>query len=175
MESAAAARVRRRAVPRAWPSRRARHGNRAAVVVRVVVAAAFRPTAGEASTTGPPRTKARRGKSGCARCFGVVLGSRPDTHRPSSSAAFIPALTPPCFPLDGRVLAVTMVVAVPVIDAAYWMAMAVVEVHPEPIGGPWVEGFVLDQHVISSRPLAMSPSTCNSRQPARRSANWCIS
>ena len=43
--------------------------------------------------------------------------------------------------------------------------MAVVEVHPEPIGGPWVEGFVLDQHVISSRPLAMSPSTCNSRQP----------
>ena len=31
--------------------------------------------------------------------------------------------------------------------------MAVVEVHPEPIGGPWVEGFVLDQHVISSRPV----------------------
>ena len=31
--------------------------------------------------------------------------------------------------------------------------MAVVEVHPEPIGGPWVEGFVLDRHVISSRPV----------------------
>ena len=31
--------------------------------------------------------------------------------------------------------------------------MAIVEVHPEPIGGPWVEGFVLDQHVISSRPV----------------------
>ena len=31
--------------------------------------------------------------------------------------------------------------------------MAVVEVHPEPIGGPWVEGFVLDRDVISSRPV----------------------
>ena len=31
--------------------------------------------------------------------------------------------------------------------------MAVVEVHPEPIGGPWVEGFVLDRNVISSRPV----------------------
>jgi competence protein ComFC len=30
--------------------------------------------------------------------------------------------------------------------------MAVVEVHPEPIAGPWIEGFVLDRHVISSRP-----------------------
>ena len=31
--------------------------------------------------------------------------------------------------------------------------MAVVEVHPETIEGPWVEGFVLDRHVISSRPI----------------------
>jgi hypothetical protein len=31
--------------------------------------------------------------------------------------------------------------------------MAVVEVHPEPIEGPWVEGFVLNRHVISSRPI----------------------
>jgi competence protein ComFC len=31
--------------------------------------------------------------------------------------------------------------------------MAVVEVHPEPIDGPWIEGFVLDRHVISSRPI----------------------
>lgn len=31
--------------------------------------------------------------------------------------------------------------------------MAIVEVHPQPIDGPWVEGFVLDQHVISSRPI----------------------
>lgn len=31
--------------------------------------------------------------------------------------------------------------------------MAVVEVHPEPVEGPWVEGFVLDRHVISSRPI----------------------
>jgi len=46
-----------------------------------------------------------------------------------------------------------MVVAVPVIDADYWMAMAVVEVHPEPIGGPCVEGFVLHQQVISGRPV----------------------
>ncbi|SRR6266540_2022390 len=29
----------------------------------------------------------------------------------------------------------------------------VVEVHPEPIEGPWDEGFVLDRHVISSRPI----------------------
>ena len=27
--------------------------------------------------------------------------------------------------------------------------MAVVEVHPEAIDGPWIEGFVLDRHVIS--------------------------
>ena len=31
--------------------------------------------------------------------------------------------------------------------------MAVVAVHPEPIDGPWIEGFVLDPHVISSRPI----------------------
>ena len=31
--------------------------------------------------------------------------------------------------------------------------MAVVEVHREPIDGPWIEGFVLDRHVISSRPI----------------------
>ena len=31
--------------------------------------------------------------------------------------------------------------------------MAVVEVHPELIDGPWIEGFVLDHHVISSRPI----------------------
>jgi hypothetical protein len=31
--------------------------------------------------------------------------------------------------------------------------MAVVEVHPEPIDGPWIEGFVLDRHVISSVPI----------------------
>lgn len=31
--------------------------------------------------------------------------------------------------------------------------MAVVEVHPEPIDGPWIEGFVLDRHVISSHPI----------------------
>ena len=32
-------------------------------------------------------------------------------------------------------------------------SMASVEVHPERIDGPWVEGFVLDRHVISSRPI----------------------
>lgn len=31
--------------------------------------------------------------------------------------------------------------------------MAIVEVHPEPIDGPWIEGFVLDRHVISSHPI----------------------
>jgi len=31
--------------------------------------------------------------------------------------------------------------------------MAVVEVHPEAIDGPWIEGFVLDRHVLSSRPI----------------------
>lgn len=31
--------------------------------------------------------------------------------------------------------------------------MATVETHPERIDGPWIEGFVLDRHVISSRPV----------------------
>jgi hypothetical protein len=31
--------------------------------------------------------------------------------------------------------------------------MAVVAVHPVPIDGPWIEGFVLDRHVISSVPI----------------------
>ncbi len=31
--------------------------------------------------------------------------------------------------------------------------MAVVEIHPESIRGPWIDGFVLDRHVISSAPL----------------------
>jgi predicted amidophosphoribosyltransferase len=31
--------------------------------------------------------------------------------------------------------------------------MAAVEIHPEPIEGPWIEGFVLDRHVVSSRPI----------------------
>ena len=34
--------------------------------------------------------------------------------------------------------------------------MAVVEVHPEAIDGPWIEGFVFDRHVISSRPIGYS-------------------
>ncbi|MGE0392765.1 MAG: ComF family protein [Vicinamibacterales bacterium] len=31
--------------------------------------------------------------------------------------------------------------------------MAVVDIHSEPISGPWVEGFTLDRHVISSEPI----------------------
>ncbi len=31
--------------------------------------------------------------------------------------------------------------------------MAIVEVHPNRIEGPWAEGFVLDRHVVSSRPI----------------------
>jgi predicted amidophosphoribosyltransferase len=31
--------------------------------------------------------------------------------------------------------------------------MAKVEIHPEPIKGPWLEGFVLDRHVFSSQPI----------------------
>ena len=31
--------------------------------------------------------------------------------------------------------------------------MAIVETHPEHIDGPWIDGFVLDRHVISSRPI----------------------
>jgi predicted amidophosphoribosyltransferase len=31
--------------------------------------------------------------------------------------------------------------------------MATVEIHPEQIDGPWVDGFVLDRHVLSSRPV----------------------
>ena len=32
--------------------------------------------------------------------------------------------------------------------------MVIVEFHPEPIDRPWIEGFVLDRRVISSRPIA---------------------
>jgi hypothetical protein len=31
--------------------------------------------------------------------------------------------------------------------------VAIVEVHAERIEGPWTEGFVLDRHVASSRPI----------------------
>lgn len=31
--------------------------------------------------------------------------------------------------------------------------MAIVETHPEQIAGPWIEGFVLDKHVIKSIPI----------------------
>jgi len=31
--------------------------------------------------------------------------------------------------------------------------VAIVEVHPESIDGPWTEGFVLDAHVVSTRPI----------------------
>ena len=31
--------------------------------------------------------------------------------------------------------------------------MATVEIHAERISGPWIEGFVLDRHVISSQPI----------------------
>jgi len=31
--------------------------------------------------------------------------------------------------------------------------VAIVEVHPNRIEGPWAEGFVLDRHVVSSRPI----------------------
>jgi competence protein ComFC len=31
--------------------------------------------------------------------------------------------------------------------------VAIVEIHPQNIRGPWVEGFVLDQHVLSSQPI----------------------
>jgi predicted amidophosphoribosyltransferase len=33
------------------------------------------------------------------------------------------------------------------------LLVAIVETHPEHIDGPWIEGFVLDRHVISSRPI----------------------
>ena len=60
---------------------------------------------------------------------------------------------PPVFPLDTLILAATMVVVGSVTGAGSMEgAWAVVEVHPEPIDGPRIEGFVLDRHVISSRP-----------------------
>jgi hypothetical protein len=31
--------------------------------------------------------------------------------------------------------------------------MAAVEVHPKRVEGPWIDGFVLDRHVITSRPI----------------------
>lgn len=31
--------------------------------------------------------------------------------------------------------------------------MARVDINPEPIHGPWVDGFVLDRHVVSARPI----------------------
>lgn len=33
------------------------------------------------------------------------------------------------------------------------LLVAIVESHPEHIDGPWIVGFVLDRHVISSRPI----------------------
>src|SRR5262245_23582422 len=33
--------------------------------------------------------------------------------------------------------------------------VATAEIHPERIDGPWLEGFVLDRHVTSSRPLGI--------------------
>jgi competence protein ComFC len=33
------------------------------------------------------------------------------------------------------------------------LRVAIVEIHPERIDGPWIDGFVLDRHVISSRPV----------------------
>jgi hypothetical protein len=33
------------------------------------------------------------------------------------------------------------------------IVVAIVETHPEHIDGPWIDGFVLDRHVISSRPI----------------------
>ena len=37
--------------------------------------------------------------------------------------------------------------------------VAVVEVHPVPIDGPWIEGFVLDRHVILRRADRLSNAT----------------
>jgi predicted amidophosphoribosyltransferase len=34
--------------------------------------------------------------------------------------------------------------------------MAIIEIHPEPIVGPWVEGFVLDKHMIASVPVGQA-------------------
>ncbi|MGB7217796.1 MAG: phosphoribosyltransferase family protein [Vicinamibacterales bacterium] len=31
--------------------------------------------------------------------------------------------------------------------------MAIIEIHPEPINGPWIEGFVLNRHVLKSVPI----------------------
>jgi len=31
--------------------------------------------------------------------------------------------------------------------------MAIIEIHPEAINGPWIEGFVLDRHVVRSVPI----------------------
>lgn len=39
--------------------------------------------------------------------------------------------------------------------------MAVVEVHPEPMYGPWIEEFVLDPYVLSKAQFAESASTCS--------------
>jgi competence protein ComFC len=33
------------------------------------------------------------------------------------------------------------------------LLVAVVEINPEHIDGPWIDGFVLDRHVVSSRPI----------------------
>jgi len=46
-----------------------------------------------------------------------------------------------------------MVAVGTLIEVANGAAMAIVDSHPEPLDGPWVEGFVLDRHVITSRPI----------------------
>ena len=68
------------------------------------------------------------------------------------------------FALDTLILAATMVVVGSVTGAGSMEgACAVVEVHPEPIDGPRIEGFVLDRHVISSRPIGYLGELCSSR------------
>jgi hypothetical protein len=53
--------------------------------------------------------------------------------------------------------------------------MAVVEVHPVPIDGPWIEGSVLDRYVISAVPIGYSGEHMQSTRPVPPWVNWCIS
>ena len=57
------------------------------------------------------------------------------------------------FPLDTIVLTATMVVVVPAEEGGPVRANGSCGVHPVPVEGPWLEGFVLDRHVISAVPI----------------------
>jgi hypothetical protein len=53
--------------------------------------------------------------------------------------------------------------------------VAIVETNPEHIDGPWIDGFVLDRHVISSRPIGYAGEHMQFDTTRSPLAKWFIS